>query len=232
MNLFARKSNPLLKSNFAKLFIPTSLKINLKIRNCQRFSSTNETKNQQKEDKKQSNKKIEKSKKSEKSENFEKIAHERKKEIAKLKDQILRFAAELENTRKISQKEINKARNFSISKFALSLLNAHDNLQRALDVAHKNISEAKKHQNELGKAFVNLFDGIKMTEDALDKTFGDFGIKKIECEGAKIDPKFHDVLTTVKNAGKEDMTVAEVLQEGFTINERTLRAAQVVANKN
>lgn len=168
-----------------------------------------------------------------KTENLVQKLEEKEKKINGLKDQTLRLVAELDNTRKIAQKEIKKSEVYSVSKFALSLLTAHDNLQRALDVAVKSIDKAKtkEKQSEIDKAFIGLFEGIKLTEDALDKTFSDFGIKKIDCK-CKFDPKYHDVLTTVKDETKEDMTISNVLTEGFTIHDRTLRAAQVVAVKN
>src|ERR1700754_153578 len=79
-------------------------------------------------------------------------------EIARLKEQMLRIAAEAENTKRLAQREANDARAYAIQKFARDLLGVSDNLARAL--AH----EPAAGEDPTVKNFVL---GVEMTEKEL-----------------------------------------------------------------
>jgi len=57
------------------------------------------------------------------------------REVAGIKDKMLRMHAEMDNLRKRTQREVADAHKFGIEKFAVALLDVVDNLERALDVA-------------------------------------------------------------------------------------------------
>jgi molecular chaperone GrpE len=76
-------------------------------------------------------------------------------ELAALRDQVMRYAAEAENTKRRAEKETNDARAFAIQRFGRDLLGVADNLQRALQHAPRDSEDP---------AVKNLVLGIDMTE--------------------------------------------------------------------
>ena len=144
-------------------------------------------------------------------------------EIAALKDQILRSAAEMENLRRRTQKDVADARSFSISGFARDMLGVSDNLRRALD----HVDEGDKEQPSLK----TLIEGVEMTERELLNGLEKNGVKKLEPKGEKFDPNFHQAMFEVPNTEVPNNTVMEVVQVGFVIGERVLRPAMVGVSK-
>src|SRR5476651_1386228 len=104
-------------------------------------------------------------------------------ELAGLKEQVLRYAAEAENTKRRAEREANDARAFAIQKFARDLLGVADNLQRAMLHAPKDAADP---------LVKNLAIGLEMTEKELTAAFDRNGLKRIEpARGAKFDPHQH-----------------------------------------
>jgi len=144
-------------------------------------------------------------------------------EIANLKDQILRGAAEMENLRRRTQKDVADARAFSISSFARDMLGVSDNLRRALD----HVDDAHKEQ----PGIKTLIEGVEMTERELLNNLEKNGVKKLDPKGEKFDANFHQAMFEVPNTEVPNKTVMEVVQVGFVIGERVLRPAMVGVSK-
>jgi molecular chaperone GrpE len=144
------------------------------------------------------------------------------KENLDLKDKLLRTLSDMENLRKRTQKEISDTASYSISKFAKEIISVSDNLKRAL-------SSISENDREKDASLNNLFKGVSATEDQLMKSFENFHIKKINCEGI-FNPEFHEVMLE-QESDKETGTILNVLEEGFTIGERLLRPARVIVSK-
>src|SRR5258708_17193062 len=103
-----------------------------------------------------------------------------KVENAALKEQILRFAAEAENTKRRAEREANDARAYAIQKFARDLLGVADNLSRAL--AHEPTDVADP-------AVKNFVLGVQRTEKELQGAFERNGLNRIApATGAQITP--------------------------------------------
>ena len=145
-------------------------------------------------------------------------------ENAKLKDQLLRTLAELENTRKRAEREREQTRKFGIADFARDLLSASDNLRRALDAAPENL-------DSLDDNLRNLVIGVEMTEKDLLAAFDKHGIRKIDPLGEAFDYNFHQAMFEVENAEHAAGTVMQVLQPGYAIADRLLRPAMVGVSK-
>ena len=144
-----------------------------------------------------------------------------KEENTKLKDSFLRAYAEVENTKKRCQQEIEKNTKFAIAEFAKELLGVADNLHRAM-------ASVKDTENEECKS---LLQGVEMTQKELTKVFAKFGIKKIESLDKVFNPNFERVVQEVEDKTKPAGTVVAELQSAYTINERILREAMVVVTK-
>lgn len=146
-------------------------------------------------------------------------------EVAKLKDQLMRTLAELENTRKRAEREIAQARKFAITDFARDLLSASDNLRRALE-------SAPEDRDALDVTLKNLVIGVEMTEKELLGVFEKHGIRKIDPLGEKFDYNLHQAMFEVPDPNNEPGTVVQVMQPGYVLQDRLLRAAMVGVSKS
>ena len=142
-----------------------------------------------------------------------------KLEVAQLKEQALRYAAEAENTKRRAEREMNDARAYAIQKFARDLLGVADNLSRAL--AHL----PGDHDDPAVKNFIV---GVEMTEKELQGAFERNGLKKIDpAKGEKFDPHLHQAVTEQPSTEVSAGGVLTVLQAGYELMGRLVRPAMV-----
>ena len=142
-------------------------------------------------------------------------------QIAALKDQALRAAAEAENVRRRAAKEKADASKYGISNLARDLLSVPDNLTRAID------SVTEEAQRAGGETLQTLMEGVKLTQKELLQVLERHGIQPIHPEGEKFDPNFHQAMFEAPGTGQPDGTVVQVVQTGYLIGERLLRPAMV-----
>jgi molecular chaperone GrpE len=143
------------------------------------------------------------------------------KENDELKDRVLRAAADMENLRRRTARELQDARAYAVANFARDMLSVSDNLRRALEA----IPEEAKAAGDAG--FRALIDGVEITERAMLSTLERHGVKKLAPEGEKFDPNFHQAMFEVPNPDVPANTVVQVVQPGYSIGERVLRPAMV-----
>jgi molecular chaperone GrpE len=148
-------------------------------------------------------------------------------EVGKLKDQLLRTLAELENYRKRAEREREEMAKFAITGFARDLLTVSDNLRRALE----SVPEDHEHPEKLLKSLV---EGVEITEKELIFAFKKHGIEKIEPLGQPFDHHLHQAMFELDESDQPPGTVVHVLQPGYQLNGRLLRPAMVgvVKGKN
>lgn len=140
-------------------------------------------------------------------------------QLATTKDQMMRVAADAENTKRRALKEKEDAAKYANSKFAQGLLSVADNLRRALDAIPAELRENEQVQN--------LVNGIEATEREMLKTFEANGIKKIDPTDELFNPNFHEVMFETPGTGKPGGTVIEVLEMGYILHDRLIRPARV-----
>ncbi len=148
-----------------------------------------------------------------------------KSENADLKDRALRTMAEMENLRRRTEKEVRDARQYAVSGFARDMLTVSDNLRRALEA----LPEDDRKNADAGVAA--LIDGVEMIERDLLNQLEKNGVKKLDPEGQKFDPNFHQAMFEVPNTEVPNNTVVQVMQAGYVIGERVLRPAMVGVSK-
>src|SRR3954447_4602981 len=147
------------------------------------------------------------------------------KEVADLKDRLLRTLAEMENLRRRTEREVADARIYGVTNFARDILAVADNMERAL----KALDDEIRGKADAGvKA---LLDGVELTERELIKVMEKHGIRKIEPQGQKFDPNLHQAMLEIPDAGVPSGTVVQIMQPGYTIGERVLRPAMVAVSK-
>ena len=141
-------------------------------------------------------------------------------EIAALKDQILRYAAEADNVRRRAEREANDARAFAIQKFARDLFAVADHLSAATTHAPRDVVD---------QAVKNFVVGVEMTEKELSSVFERNGLKRIEpAKGGKFDPHLHQAMMEQPGEGVAPGAVIKVLQPGYELFGRIVRPAMVV----
>lgn len=144
-----------------------------------------------------------------------------RQEAADAREQALRQAAEAQNVRHRAEKDVEKARKFALERFAGDLLAIVDNLERALDAAGAAEGDNVKP----------IVEGIELTHRSFLDVLAKHNIEQVDPEGEPFDPQFHEAMTMVPDPEVEPNTVIEVMQKGYTLNGRLLRAAMVVVSK-
>jgi molecular chaperone GrpE len=141
-----------------------------------------------------------------------------RREADEHRDRHLRAVAELDNLRKRSAREVDAARKFGAERLAQAILPVRDSLEAGLAVAEKAGQPA-------------LADGQRATLRLLDDAFGACGIREIDPAGQPFDPNKHEALSLLPSPGVAPDTVLEVVQKGYELNDRLLRAAKVLVAK-
>ncbi|MDT4738864.1 nucleotide exchange factor GrpE [Bradyrhizobium sp. WYCCWR 12699] len=143
------------------------------------------------------------------------------KEVAEARDRTLRTLAEMENLRKRTTKEVADARLYGITGFARDVLDIADNLQRALDAVPPEARAAAD------PGLISLIEGVELTERSLLNALEKHGVKKLDPQGLKFDPNFHQAMYEVPDPSVPSGTVVQIMQAGYTIGDRVLRPALV-----
>ncbi len=145
-------------------------------------------------------------------------------EAARLKDQLLRALAEVEPTKRRAQRDVKEAREYAVTGFARDMLDVADNLSRALG----SLDDETKAQ--AGPALTTLLEGVELTERRLNATLERHGVKQVSPKpGDPMDPNRHQAAAQIP-ANHPKGAIAHVMQPGYVIGERTLRAAMVVVS--
>lgn len=135
-------------------------------------------------------------------------------EITSARDQMLRASADAQNTRRRAEADVEKAHKFALEKFARELLPVVDSLDKATE-ALSGVADAQK-------------EGVEMTLRLFLATLGKFQIKQLDPLGQIFDPQYHEAMSMVPNPSLPANAVMDVLQKGYSLNERLLRPAMVV----
>ncbi|WP_397395682.1 nucleotide exchange factor GrpE [Phenylobacterium sp.] len=140
-------------------------------------------------------------------------------ENAALKEQILRYAADAENTRRRAEREANDARAYAIQKFARDLLAVADTLGRALATPPAGEDAGVR----------NFVVGVEMTQKALLSAFESNGLKSVSpAAGDRFDPHHHQAMMEQESPDLAPGAVIQCLQPGYELLGRLVRPAMVV----
>ncbi|WP_454288434.1 nucleotide exchange factor GrpE [Rhizobium arsenicireducens] len=144
-----------------------------------------------------------------------------KAENAELRDRFLRLAADMDNLRRRTERELKDAKTYAVTAFARDMLAVSDNLRRALEA----LPDEARAAADAGLSA--LVEGVEMTERGMLTTLERHGVRKIDAEGQKFDPHFHQAMFEVPNPNVPNNTVVQVVQAGYAIGDRVLRPAMV-----
>ena len=136
------------------------------------------------------------------------------------RDSLLRAKAEVENIRRRTELDIEKAHKFALEKFSNELLPVIDNLERALDLADKSNTE-----------LVCLIEGVELTLKSLLDAVRKFGMEVVSDIHVPFNPELHQAMTLMESEDLAPNHVMMVMQKGYTLNGRLLRPAMVAVSK-
>ena len=136
----------------------------------------------------------------------------------KEQDLLLRTRAEIDNIRRRTEQDVEKAHKFALEKFAKDILNTIDNLERAL-------ATPRNTEDESVKA---LFDGVELTLKELLATVARFGVEPMGAVGEVFNPDLHQAISMQPVEGFESNQITTVLQKGYLLNGRVIRPAMVM----
>ena len=151
---------------------------------------------------------------------IEKLAEE-KEGAVQAREDLLRVQAEMQNMRRRTEQDIEKAHKYGQEKFSTELLTVMDNLERAL-------AAASDYEDETVKA---IYEGVDLTLKSFTDCFNRFHIGSVDPMGEPFDPQLHQAVTILENSDVEPNTVIEVMQKGYTLHGRVIRPAMVVVSK-
>jgi molecular chaperone GrpE len=136
------------------------------------------------------------------------------------KDSVVRAKAEVDNVRRRSAQDVEKARKFALEKFAAEMLVSVDNLERAL----QNIDK----EDESNKGII---EGVELTLQGLIASLEKFGVKGVDPQDQPFNPELHQAMSMQVVEGVAPNTVIAVMQKGYELNGRLIRPAMVMVSK-
>jgi len=140
-------------------------------------------------------------------------------EVVQLKDQVLRSAAEMENVRRRAQRDVENAHKFAVEKLINDLFPVLDSLEKTVETA-STIEGASA-----------ITEGVGLSLKLFTETLVKSGAEQIDPLGEPFDPQLHEALTVVPNPDAEPNSIMDVMQKGYVLNGRLVRAAKVIVVK-
>ena len=140
-------------------------------------------------------------------------------EVARLKDQVLRSLAEVENVKRRAVRDVENAHKFATEKLIGDLFVVLDSLEKAVETA-----QATDGADAIAEG-VDL--SLKLFVDTLARS----GVEQIDPLGEPFDPQLHEAMTMLPNPDAEPNSVMEVMAKGYILNGRLVRAAKVIVVK-
>ena len=137
------------------------------------------------------------------------------------KDDLLRVQAEMQNLRRRTQQDVEKAHKYGQEKLVTELIPVMDNLERAL-------AAASDHDDDTSKA---IYDGVDITLNSFANCFTKFQIEAVDPMGEPFDPLLHQAMSMQENPDVEPNTVIAVMQKGYSLHGRVIRPAMVMVSK-
>lgn len=135
-------------------------------------------------------------------------------------DQLLRTRAEMDNLRRRTERELENAHKFALERFAQELLAVRDSLEMGLAAAQDESADV-----------ASLREGTELTLKMLISLMEKFAIREIHPLDEPFDPEKHQAMSMLEAPDKAPNTVINVMQKGYTLNDRLIRPAMVVVSK-
>ncbi|WP_058914346.1 nucleotide exchange factor GrpE [Entomohabitans teleogrylli] len=136
------------------------------------------------------------------------------------RDSLLRAKAEMENLRRRTEQDVEKAHKFALEKFVNELLPVLDSLDRALEVSDRENPD-----------LLPMIEGIELTQKSMLDVVRKFGVEVVGQISEPFNPDVHQAIAMMESDDVAPNHVLMVMQKGYTLNGRTIRAAMVSVAK-
>ncbi len=144
-----------------------------------------------------------------------------KEEASKFKDLALRAEAEMLNMQRRTARDIENAHKFGLERFLQNLLPVVDSLEKAIEAAEQASDEASGA----------IAEGVSLCHKLLIDVLGKENVEVVDPVGEPFDPNEHQAISIVENPDMEPNSVFAVVQKGYKLNGRLVRAAMVMVTK-
>ena len=141
-------------------------------------------------------------------------------QVEELKEALIRSQADLQNVRRRAERDVENAHKYAVEKFVKDLLAVLDSMDRALELAQTTESFD-----------ASMLEGTQMTHKLLLDTAARHGVEPINPVGEPFDPQEHQAMSMVESADHDPNTVMAVMQKGYKLEGRVIRAAMVMVTK-
>ena len=133
-----------------------------------------------------------------------------------LKDQLFRLAADFDNFRKRTARQMEENRKSVIEQVLLDFVEVTDNFDRALKSA------------KTAEDMNSIISGIEQLSKQFFSILEKYGLERIECEKAsEFDPHKHEAVQHIETSEVPDNTIVEVYKPGYALNSKVIRPAMV-----
>ena len=149
--------------------------------------------------------------------------NELQQQVDTLKDSLIRSIADSENLKKRHQKDVESMAKYGSTSLIKDLVEPFEQLFMALSIE---IPEDLQNNNTVN----SIVNGVNITRKAFEKAFEKHGLKRLYPKGEKFDHNFHEAISQVKQEGEKPDTVVNVMQAGYTLNDRVIKPAMVVVS--
>ena len=130
---------------------------------------------------------------------------------------LLRTKAEMENLRKRTEKDLEKAHKYGIEKFVSEMLPVKDSMELGMAAQEATVD--------------SLREGMQLTMNMFNSALDKLGVTEINPVNEAFDPQVHQAMTMQETDEVDANTVLTVMQKGYMLNERLIRPAMVVVSK-
>ncbi|MCP4433480.1 MAG: nucleotide exchange factor GrpE [Gammaproteobacteria bacterium] len=135
-------------------------------------------------------------------------------------EQIMRLRAEMENDRKRAERNVENAHKYALKNFVEALLPVIDSMEMGLNAA---VAE--------NATLDSIRQGSELTLNMFIQVLEKQGLHQIDPLGEKFDPEQHQAISMIEDDAAESNSVINVMQKGFSLNDRLVRPAMVVVAK-
>lgn len=151
---------------------------------------------------------------------FESQIEQLTQEKEALFQRLLVSEADMKNLRRRTEIDLGNAHKFALEKFVKEILPCVDALEFEINAIAK--------QEDVSEDLMKFKEGSELTYRMLLNAIEKFNVKQLSPVGEVLNPEFHQAVTMIPNTGKPSNEIIEVIQKGYTLNDRLVRAAQVI----
>ena len=148
-----------------------------------------------------------------------------REQLADAEDRALRAVAEADNIRKRADKAVENAHKYALESLTEKLLPVLDSFEKAVETA---VDDDQESDGSVHATLEGVELSFRLFIDVLEKA----GIKSIDPTGEPFDPEYHEAMSVLENPDAEPGSVLEVIQKGYTLNDRLVRPARVLVAKD